>query len=137
MTALPLPPKPQRIRIGGPLRVLVVVEPASLLMRMNDVVRAMPGLELAGGFSAAMDAIEFIVWERPTWHFAFVDLALSGSSEEVIRRLQGQSRPGTVVALVPHLWEEIRAECARKGVYEMVEKADLVAFQDYLEAHLR
>lgn len=137
MTALPLPPKPERIRVGGPLRVLIVVEPASLLLRMNEVVRSMPGLELAGGFSSAMDAIEFIVWDRPSWHFAFVDTALSGSSDEVIRRLQAQPRPGTVVALVPHLWQEIRAACAQKGVYEMVEKGDAVAFQDFLEAHLR
>lgn len=135
---LPFPSEePERIRLGGPLRVVIVVEPASLLLRMNEVVRSYPGLELAGGFSGAMDAIEWVVWERPSWHLAFVDLNLSGSSKEVIRRLQSQPRPGTIVALVPHLWDEIRAACAQLGVQHVLEKADVVAFRGFLEDQLR
>lgn len=137
MTEIPFPAPPERFRLGGPLRVAIVVEPPALLLRMNEIVRSIPGLQLAGGFAAAMDAIDWLLWERPSWHFAFVDLELSGSSKEVIQRLQSQPRPGTVVALAPHLWEEIRASCAQDGVHHLLEKGDLVAFRGFLEDRLR
>jgi DNA-binding NarL/FixJ family response regulator len=131
---VPIPPKPQRLRLGGPLRVLVVVEPASLMMRMTDVVRSMEGLQLAGAFSTGTDAVEWALWDRDGWHLAFVDLGLrQGSSQELVQRLLSHPRPGTIAAIGDHLWKEIRESCAKMGVHHLLEKGDLIAFRSFLE----
>lgn len=139
MNAAPLPPaKPERLKLGGPQRVLLLVDPPALLMRMADIVRSMPGLELAGMFGSAQDAVEWTVWEKAHWHFAFVDLSLpEGGAQDVVRRLLSQPRPGTVVALGAHLWKEIRQECAQRGVYHLLEKGDVIAFRGFLEEQVR
>ncbi|MBC5783939.1 hypothetical protein H8N03_13365 [Ramlibacter sp. USB13] len=138
MDSLPLPPKPQRFKLGAPQRVLVLVDPPALTLRMADVVRSIPGLQLAGFFHNATDAIEWTVWDRGGWHYAFVDLALpEKASQDVISRLLSQPKPGTVVALGPHLWKEIRQECATMGVYHLLEKGDIVAFRGFLEELVR
>jgi DNA-binding NarL/FixJ family response regulator len=134
----PFPSKPERLKVGGPQRVLLVVDPAPLMMRMSEAVRAFPGLQLAGGFSNATDAIEWTVWERGDWHYAFVDLNLpGGGTEDLVHRLLSQQRPGTVVAIGAHLWKEIRAKCADMGVYHLLEKGDLIAFNGFLEGLVR
>jgi DNA-binding NarL/FixJ family response regulator len=126
------------MKVGGPQRVLLVVDPPALLARMEAVVSALANLELAGSFSSTADLVDWTVWDRGGWHFAFVDLNLSdGGAQEVVQRLLSQPRPGTVVALGAHLWQEIRAQCAQIGVYHLLEKGDLIAFQGFLEEQLR
>ena len=138
MNPVPLPAKTERMKLGGPHRVLLVADPPPMLLRMAEVVRSMPGLELAGMFATAEDAIEWTVWERGNWHFAFVDLNLAGGgSQDLVRRLLSQPLPGTVVALGAHLWKEIRQECAQMGVYHLLEKGDLIAFRSFLEEQVR
>jgi hypothetical protein len=67
-----------------------------------------------------------------------VDLNLKdGGTQPLVQRLLSQTRPGTVVALGAHLWQEIRQDCARMGVYHLLEKGDLVAFRGYLEEQVR
>jgi len=130
--------KTERLKVGGPQRVLLVVDPAPLLMRMSEMVRAFPGLQLAGAFTNAGDAVEWTVWEGGDWHYAFVDLNLpGGGSEDLIRRLLSQQRPGSIVALGAHLWKEIREDCARMGVYHLLEKGDPIAFNGFLEDLVR
>jgi hypothetical protein len=132
------PAKPQRSRLGGPQRALLVVDPPALLLRMMGIVRSVAGLQLAGGFQKASDAIDWTVWNSDGWHLAFVDLDLPGSaSKDLIQRLLSQPRPGTVVALGAHLWQEIRQECAQMGVYHLLEKGDIVAFRSFLEDQVR
>ena len=133
MDSLPLPPKPQRFKLGGPQRVLLVCAPPALLLRMADVVRRTEGLQLAGAFHDAADAIEWTLWDRGGWHYAFVDLDLpEKASADLIARLLSQPKPGTVVALGAHLWQEIKAECAAMGVYHLLEKGDIVAYQSFV-----
>lgn len=136
MNPLPQPARPERFKLGGPQRVLVAVDPPSLMLRMTEVVRSIEGLEPGGSFANGMDAIEWLLWERKSWHFAFVDLDLQGS-QDLVQRLQAQPRPGTVVALVPHVWEEVRADCARRGIHRMLEKGDIIAFRGFLEQEAR
>jgi len=138
MISQPSSARPERFKLGGPQRVLLVADPPSLLMRMTAVVRALPGLEVAGAVSSAADLVDWTVWDRGGWHFAFVDLDLpDGAARDVVRRLLGQQRPGTVVALGAHLWKETREQCAGMGVYHLLEKGDLIAFQGFLEQQLR
>jgi len=138
MNPLPHPAPPQRSRLGGPQRVLLVVDPPALLLRMADVVSSLQGLQVAGRFHTAADAIDWTVWDRGGWHLAIVDLDLPGKdSQEVIQRLLSQRRPGTVAALGSHLWNEVRQECAQLGVHHLLEKGDLVAFRGFLEDQLR
>lgn len=137
MNPLPQPAKPERFKLGGPQRVLLAVDPPSLLLRMTEVVRSIEGLEFAGGFNNGLDAIEWLLWERKGWHFAFVDLGMQGGNQELVQRLQAQPRPGTIVALVPHVWEEIRANCARMGIHRILEKGDIIAFRGFLEQEAR
>jgi len=128
----------ERLKVGGPQRILLMVDPPALQLRMAGVVRALPGLELAGAFHSAADAIDWMVWERGLWHFAFVDLDLPDQgATDVIQRLLAQPRPGTVVALGAHLWKEIKADCAKLGVYHLLEKGDIIAFQGFLEQQVR
>jgi DNA-binding NarL/FixJ family response regulator len=129
---------PVRIKLGGPQRVLLVAHPKPLLAHMIEVVGSIPGLQLAGSFDEAEAAIDWTVWDRGGWHLAFVDLSLpSGAGRDLIRRLLAAPRPGTVVALGPHLWKEIREECAQMGVYTLLEKGDLIAFRGVLEERVR
>ena len=138
MATLPLSPKTERFKTGAAQRVLVLVDPPPLLKRMTDVVTAMPTLQLAGAFSTSADLVDWTVWDRGGWHFAFIDLSLpDNGSKEIIERLLAQPRPGTIVALGPHLWKETRAQCAQMGVYHLLEKGDLIAFQGFLEEQLR
>jgi DNA-binding NarL/FixJ family response regulator len=138
MTGFSLPAPSERLKVGGPQRVLIVVDPPALEQRMAEVVRALPGLEVAGSFHTAADAVDWMVWERGHWHFAFVDLDLpDNGARDVIQRLLAQSRPGTVIALGPHLWREIKEKCAQMAVYHLLEKGDLIAFQGFLEAQVR
>lgn len=138
MTSFSLPTPTERLKVGGPQRILLVVAPPALEQRMAEVVQALPGLELAGGFHTAADAVDWMVWERGHWHFAFVDLDLpDNGAKDVVQRLLSQQRPGTVVALGPHLWKEIKAQCAQMGVYHLLEKGDLIAFQGFLEEQVR
>jgi DNA-binding NarL/FixJ family response regulator len=134
MNPVPLPPKSEHLNLGGPQRVLLVADPAPLLLRLAEVVRSFPGLELAGMVGTAQDAIDWAVWDRGSWHLAFVDLNLpQGGTQDVVRRLLSQPRPGTVVALGAHLWKETRAECAQMGIHHLLEKGDIVAFRSFLE----
>ncbi len=138
MQSFPQAPKTERMKLGGPQRVLVVVDPPALTQRMAEVIGSFPGLQLAGAFSTAEDAMEWTVWDRGGWHFAFVDLNLKdGGSRELVQRLLSQPRPGTVVAIGAHLWKEIRQECAQMGVYHLLEKGDIVAYRGFLEEQVR
>jgi hypothetical protein len=130
------PAKSQRVKVGGPLGVLLVVESAPLLLRMAEVVRGIEGLRLAGSFTSVAQAIDWLVWDRAGWHMAFIDLALQQPGEELVQRLLAQPRPGTVVALGGHLWREIREKCAALGVYDLLEKGDIAAFRGYLESRV-
>ncbi|MFI4928282.1 MAG: hypothetical protein ACHP7E_11450 [Burkholderiales bacterium] len=138
MPPLPQAPATERIRVGGPQRLLLVVEPPALAERMAEVIASLPGLQLAGAFSTAQDATEWAVWDREGWHFAFVDLNLKdGGAQPLVQRLLSATRPGTVVALGAHLWQEIRQDCACMGVYHLLEKGDLIAFRGFLEEQVR
>ncbi|MBK6006215.1 hypothetical protein JJB11_08950 [Ramlibacter ginsenosidimutans] len=134
----PQAPASERIQVGRPQRVLLVVDPPALAERMAEVIASLPRLQLAGAFSTAQDAMEWTVWDRAGWHFAFVDLNLTdGGTQPLVQRLLSAPRPGTVVALGAHLWQEIRQDCARMGVYHLLEKGDLVAFRGFLEEQVR
>lgn len=141
MIPTPLPPpaaKSQRLRVGGPVKVLLVMDNAQLLLHMTEAVRQTEGAQLAAAFTTATEAIDWVVWDRQGWHVAFVDLGLQhGSAEEVVRMLLAQPRAGTVVAVVDHLWREVREACARMGVRDLVEKGDLIAFNGVLETWTR
>lgn len=131
-------PRSERLRVGGPLRVVLVAQPTSLLLRMAEVVNSLPDLQLAGVFGTAQDAIDWHMWDREGYHLAFVDLGLQeGDSEAVVRRLLSQPKAGTVVAVVDHLWQEVRARCTAMGVYHLLEKGDVVAFRSFLQDHVR
>ena len=131
------PAKSQRLKVGGPLGVLLVIETPSLLMRMADVVRSIEGLRLVGSLSSAAQAVDWLVWDRAGWHFAFVDLALGENGEDLIQRLLSQPRPGTVVAVGDHLWREVREQCRAMGVYDLLEKGDGIAFRGFLEGKVQ
>jgi DNA-binding NarL/FixJ family response regulator len=138
MERMPDPARPQRIRLGGPLRVLLVVENAQLLLRLSEVVRSIEGLHLAGAFTTAIDVVDWTVWDRHGWHFAFIDLGMrQGGTREVVTRLLEDARPGTLVALGDHLWREIRAECETMGIHHLLEKGDVIAFRGFLEEQVR
>lgn len=127
-----------RLKVGGPQRVLLVANPRPLLAHMVEVVASIQGLQLAGSFDSAEAAMDWIVWDRGGWHLAFVDITLpDGAGQDLVRRLMSQPRPGTVVALGAHLWREIREECAKMGVYQLLEKGDLIAFRGVLEERVR
>lgn len=122
----------------GPLRALLVVDPASLRLRMSEVTRKFEGIELIAAFSTSVDASDHMLWERPAWHLAYIDMGLpDGGSKELVERLRSMQRPGTIIGLVDHLWNEVRESCAAIGVTDIVEKGDLVAYQDNLERRLR
>jgi hypothetical protein len=123
--------RPQRIKFGGPLKVLLVLAPAPLLQRMVDVVQSTDGVQLAASFASAEDAIDWTVWQREACHLAYVDMALP-QAEDVLRRLS-PPRAGTVVGVVDHLWREVRERCAAMGASSILEKGDLVAFRGDLE----
>ena len=131
-------PKSERLKAGSPLRVVLAVDPPSLLLRMVQEVKAMPGLHLAGAFSDAQAAIDWQVWDREGYHLAFVDLGLpQDGSRAVVQRLLSQRRAGTVVALGDHLWQEVRDRFAAVGVYQLLEKGDVVAFRSFLQERAR
>lgn len=124
-------------RYGGPPRALLVIEAPPLLLRMAEVVRSTEGVQLAGSFSRVPEVLDWLVWDRPAWHLAYVDLAMrGGSSEEVVQRLHA-ARRGTIVGVSDHLWRETRATWAPHGVADLVEKGDLVAFRSDLEHRIR
>ena len=132
------PPTSERLRVGGPLRVVLVAQPAPLLLRMAEMVRSLPQLQLAGAFRTAQDAIDWQLWDREGYHLAFVDLGLEeGNGPEAVQRLLSQRRAGTLVALVDHLWREVRERCTALGVYHLLEKGDLVAFRSFLQDRVR
>jgi hypothetical protein len=138
MKTMPDASGPQRLRLGGPLRVLLVVENAHLLLRLSEVVRSIPGLHLAGAFTLATDLVDWTVWEPQDWHFAFVDLGLrQDGTREVVTRLLEEARPGTLVALGDHLWRETRTQCAAMGIHQLLEKGDVIAFRSFLEEQVR
>jgi hypothetical protein len=131
-------PPIQRLKTGGPLRVLLVVDSAHLLLRLSEVVRSFPGLRLVGAFTTTDDAIDWMVWDPQGCHFAFVDLGLRrGKAEDVVRRVQQQERAGTVIALGDHLWREVRESCATMGIFQLLEKGDVLAFRSFLEEKVR
>jgi hypothetical protein len=125
----------QRLRLGVPLGILLAVGSAPLLTRMGEVVRDFDGLRLLGTFTDGAEVVDWLVWNRPNWHFAFVDLALPGA-EDLVRRLVAQPRAGLVVAVVDHLWREVREKCTALGASDLVEKGDVIAFRSYLESRL-
>jgi DNA-binding NarL/FixJ family response regulator len=128
----------QRVKMGGPLGVVLVVDTAPLLLRMREVVQGMPQLRLAGAFRTEEQLLEWAMWDRQGFHLAFVDMGLAeGRWTDVVRKLQAQPRPGRVVALGAHLWKEVREECATHGVYDLLEKGDLAAFRGFLEEEVR
>ena len=131
-------PQTERLKAGGPLRVVLAVDPPSLLLRMVEVVNSMPALQLAGAFARAQDAIDWQVWDRKGYHLAFVDLGLpQDGSRAVVQRLLSQRQAGTVVALGDHLWQEVRDRCGAMGVYHLLEKGDVVAFRSFLQERAR
>ena len=133
MESIKQPAKSQRLNVGGPLGVLLVIETPSLLMRMAEVVRSIEGVRLVGSFASVAQAIDWLMWDRGGWHFAFVDLALGETGEDLVQRLLSQPRPGTVVAVGDHLWREVREKCRAMGMYDLLEKGDVIAFRGYLE----
>lgn len=136
--SLPSSGKPQRVRVGGPCKVLLVIDNAQLLLHMTEVVRQTEGAQLAGAFTTAPEAIDWVVWDRQPWHVAFVDLGLQrGTGEEVIGALLQQPSPGTVVAVGDHLWREVRERCAAMGVQHLIEKGDLISFRGVVEEWAR
>jgi hypothetical protein len=75
-----------------------------------------------------------MVWGRQPWHYAFVDLALAEAGGEALaQRLLAQGGGGRVVAVVDHLWREVRQKCAALGITDLLEKGDVIAFRSYLE----
>ena len=127
---------PQRQRFGSAIQVVLVASPPALLQRMSQVCGAIEGTVLAGAFATAADAMDWIVWKRPVWHVAYIDMTLKGA-DEVARSLQGSPHGGTIVGLCAHLWHEERERCAAMGVKQIVEKGDLIAFQGELELRAR
>ena len=128
----------KRVRIGGPLRVLLVVDKAPLLLRLIEVVRSFPGLQVVGSFTSAQDVVDWTVWDRGGWHLAFVDLTLAqDGTRQVVARLLEDPRPGRLVALADHLWRETRAECAALGIHDLLEKGDMLAFRSFLEQQVQ
>ena len=128
----------QRVKKGGPLGVLLVVDTAPLLLRMREVVQEMASLRLAGAFRTEEQLAEWAMWDREGFHFAFVDMGLAeGKWAEVVRKLQSQPRAGSIVALGPHLWKEVREANAALGVYHLLEKGDIAAFRGFLEEQVR
>jgi len=127
---------PRRLRFGSSLQVVLVLAPPALLQHMSTLVEGIEGTQLAGAFPSAADAIEWIVWKRPSWHLAYVDMALPEAAD-VVRSLQGPAHTGTVVGVCDHLWREVRERCSAIGVRDIIEKGDLIAFQGDLEARAR
>ena len=127
---------PQRQRFGTSLQVVLVASPPALLQRMSDVVGGIEGTLLAAAFATPADAVDWIVWKRPAWHLAYIDMTLPGA-DDVVSSLQGSPHAGTVVGVCAHLWREERERCSAIGVQHIVEKGDLIAFQGELEARAR
>jgi len=128
----------QRLKVGGPLRVLLVMDNAPLLMRMAEVVRSIEGVTLVGSYADATDAIDWMVWDRQGCHLAFVDLGLKDDGAKVVvERIMTEARVATVVALGDHLWREIRAQCSAMGIAHLLEKGDIIAFRSFLEEQVR
>ena len=136
MTPLSVNAPPQRQRFGSSVQVVLVAAPRTLLQRMSAMVGTIEGTVLAGAFEAAADAIDWLVWKRPVWHVAYVDMTLPGA-DDVVLSLQGSRHGGTIVGVCAHLWHEERERCSAIGVQDIVEKGDLLAFQDELEARSR
>ena len=106
---------------------------------MEKIVHATEGAVLAGSFSSVQDLVDWTTWEgrRSGWQIAFVDETFA-FEERFVPRLQNRAgSAGTLVAIVDHLWKEVRERCASVGIYDIVERGDLVAFQDNLEKHIR
>ena len=128
----------QRLKVGGPLRVLLVIDNAPLLLRMADVVRSVEGMTLVGSFASATDAIDWMVWDRQGCHLAVVDLGLKqDGAKVVVDRIMTEARVATVVAIGDHLWREIRAQCSAMGIAHLLEKGDIIAFRSFLEEQVR
>ena len=128
----------KRVRIGGPVRVLLVVENAPLLLRLVEEALSFPGVQVAGTFTTAQDVVDWTVWDGGGWHLAFIDLALAhDGTRQAVARLLEDPRPGRLVALGDHLWRETRAECAALGIHDLLEKGDVLAFRSFLEQQLR
>ena len=124
---------------GTTFKVLIVAQPAALLQHMEKIVQATEGATLVGSFGSIQDLVDWTTWEgrRSGWQIAFVDEKFA-FEERFIPRLQGCVRGnGVFVAIVDHLWKEVRERCAGIGIYDIVERGDLVAFQDNLEKHVR
>ena len=136
MTSFSANAPPQRQRFGSSVQVVLVASPPALLQRMSDMVGAIEGTVLAGAFATPSDAMDWIVWKRPVWHLAYIDMTLAGA-EDVVRGLQRTPHAGTIVGVCAHLWREEREKCAAIGVHHIVEKGDLIAFQGELEARGR
>ncbi len=120
-------------------RVLIVAQPAALLQHMEKIVRATEGATLVGSFGSIQDLVDWTTWEgrRSGWQIAYVDEKFA-FEEQFVPRLQGCVRGhGTFVAIVDHLWKEVRERCAGIGIHDIAERGDLVAFQDNLEKHVR
>jgi DNA-binding NarL/FixJ family response regulator len=130
------PAQLHHVQVGGPLGVLLVIDSPPLLMRMGEVVRSLQGLRLAGSFTGVAQAVDWLAWHHASWQFAFIDLALGETGEDLVQRLLSQSRPGNVVALGDHLWHEVREKCSEMGVYDLLEKGDVAAFRSFLEARV-
>ena len=134
------PPSPsapdQRQRFGSSLQVVLVASPPALLQRMSGLVGAIEGTVLAGAFATPADAMDWIVWKRPVWHLAYIDMTLQ-EADDVVRSLQASRHGGTIVGVCAHLWREERERCAAIGVTQIVEKGDLIAFQGELEMRTR
>ena len=137
METIKSPAKSQRVTVGGPLAVLLVIDAPPLLLRMAEIVRDIEGLRLAGSFATVAQAVDWLGWDRGGWHLAFVDLGLGTSAEELVQRLLSQPRPGTVVAVGEHLWREVREKCGALGIADLLEKGDVVAFRGYLETRVQ
>jgi hypothetical protein len=124
---------------AGARKVLLIAQPVALLQHMEKVVRTTQGAVLAGSFNNVQELVDWATWEgrRSGWQVAYVDEKFA-FEPNFVQRLQTSSRgPGTLVAIVDHLWREVRERCAAIGIYDIVERGDLIAFQDNLEKHLR
>ena len=124
---------------GKTFKVLIIAQPPGLLQHMEKIVRDTDGADLVGSFGSVEDLVDWMTWEgrRSGWQLAFVDEKFA-FEERFIPRLQGcVGGGGAFVAIVDHLWKEVRARCAGIGIHDIVERGDLVAFQDNLEKHIR
>jgi len=127
----------QRLRSGSPVQVLLVAGSAELRAACAGILEAVPGVRIAGQFGTAADLLEWLVWTHQPWHYAFVDMALwNGAAREWLRQVAMRRDAGTVVAMVDEPSPAMHDTCARAGIRDLLVKADLESFRDYVQKQM-